>query len=99
MATELSGCPQDYGWKPHKPESWTHKFADLKESKVLQHYLGYWKDGQAAMRDVPLEAGHPIKIVMVSRFGDVGITEDLDSENGYGLRVRLDDLCNFGSDR
>lgn len=28
-----------------------------------------------------------VKVVMVSRFGDCGVTKQLTAENGYGLRV------------
>lgn len=62
----------------------------------MKHYAGHWKDGEPVMNEVPCEAGQRVKIVMVSRFGDVGITEDLTAENGYGARVMLDDLCELG---
>ena len=45
--------------------------------------------------EVPLSAGTRVKIVMVSRFGDVGITHDLAAENGYHARVSLDSLCDL----
>lgn len=40
--------------------------------------------------------GKRVRVVMVSRLGDVGITRFLDKENGYGTRVFLDKLSNFG---
>jgi hypothetical protein len=40
-------------------------------------------------------AGTRVKIVMVSRMGDVGVTEDLTKENGYGVRLPLDALCDL----
>jgi hypothetical protein len=91
----LSGHAMDLGWVPHKPETWTFRFACLRKERTLEHYLGYSKDGKPQFREVPCEAGQRVKIVMVSRFGDVGITEDLNAENGYGARVLLDDLCDF----
>lgn len=94
----LSGHAMDLGWVPHKPETWTFRFACLKEPRTLEHYLGYSKDNKPQFREVPCEAGQRVKIVMVSRFGDVGITEDLNAENGYGMRVMLDDLCNFSNE-
>ena len=42
--------------------------------------------------------GKRVRVVMASRFGDVGITERLDVENGYSKRVLLPDLTDF-SDR
>lgn len=95
MITTPESVPQDFGWRPHKPETWTYHYADLKEPLTMKHFLG-WERGEAKMQKVPLAAGHRVRIVMVSRFGDVGITEDLDSENGYGARVSIDSLCSFG---
>lgn len=56
------------------------------------------KPGLPAFSDIPLDAGARVKIVMVSRFGDVGITNDLTAETGYHARVELDSLCDFGVD-
>lgn len=36
-----------------------------------------------------------VRITMTSRFGDVGITSDLNQETGYMTRVPLDILTNF----
>lgn len=97
-AVELSGHPMDLGWIPHKPETWQYKFADLRKPVIMSHWMRCSDAaGQPMFHEVPLPAGHRVKIVMVSRFGDVGITEDLEAENGYAARVLLDDLCNFGA--
>jgi hypothetical protein len=45
--------------------------------------------------DIEVPAGQTVKLVMVSRLGDVGLTEDLTAENGYGIRLQLSDLCNW----
>jgi len=37
-----------------------------------------------------------VRIVMASRFGDVGITTKLHHTNGYTKRVSLDELSDFG---
>ncbi len=37
-----------------------------------------------------VKAGTTVKIVMVSRFGDFGITDDLSRVNGYQCRVGAD---------
>lgn len=37
-----------------------------------------------------LAAGTTLRIVMVSRFGDFGLTDDLDATHGYGLRLDQD---------
>ena len=92
---QFTGHPSQHGWLPHKPETWTHRYAKLRRALRLQHYEGYWKDGKPVMRTVDRYAGDAVKIVMVSRFGDVGVTENLDADTGYGARVYLNDLCDF----
>lgn len=91
---ELTGHALDQGWEPHKEETWKYRFATLREPVTMKHWNGHGADPEYT--DVPLEAGHRVKIVMVSRFGDVGITENLDAETGYGARVPLDVLTDFG---
>jgi hypothetical protein len=39
--------------------------------------------------------GRRVRVVMASRFGDVGITAALDATRGYELRVFLPDLSEF----
>ncbi len=39
--------------------------------------------------------GKRIRVVMASRLGDVGITENLSAEYGYSKRVAVADLKNF----
>lgn len=39
--------------------------------------------------------GKRVRLVMASRFGDVGITYDLTATNGYSKRVSIDDLTDF----
>lgn len=39
--------------------------------------------------------GQRVRVVMASRFGDVGITTSLRSESGYSWRVLLPDLTDF----
>lgn len=38
-----------------------------------------------------LQPGTTLKIVMVSRFGDCGVTDDLEADNGYFVRFNFDD--------
>jgi hypothetical protein len=53
-----------------------------------------WQQGKRpplfATRD-----GKRVRVVMASRFGDVGITENLSAEHGYGDRVYLPELTDF----
>jgi len=39
--------------------------------------------------------GQRVKVIMASRFGDVGITSALDAVSGYDQRVSIDMLTNF----
>jgi hypothetical protein len=81
--------PTDLGWLPHKPETWPYKFATLKRAVTMRHR----RDNKDV--DIEVPAGQTVKLVMVSRLGDVGLTEDLTAENGYGIRLQLNDLCNW----
>ncbi len=40
--------------------------------------------------------GMRVRVVMASRFGDVGITTEMDAEFGYKSRVAVGDLTDFG---
>jgi len=40
--------------------------------------------------------GRRVRVVMASRFGDVGITATLTNAHGYDERVAVEDLSNFG---
>lgn len=44
------------------------------------------------------EKGQRVRVVMVSSFGDVGITSDLSRDHGYDWRVSLEDLTNFSEE-
>lgn len=41
--------------------------------------------------------GMPVRVVMASRFGDVGVSGDLEAERGYSARVGLDELTDFSA--
>ena len=80
-------------WIPHKPATWPFRFATVKEPTKFRDW-----DGKRDLHGAPVfverwvPAGTKVKIVMVSRFGDVGITDDLNAEQGYCARVDLSDL-------
>lgn len=80
-------------WVPHKPETWPFRFGTVKEPTELRFWDGS-RDakGEPAFTYRTIPAGTKVKIVMVSRFGDVGITDNLEAENGYGARVFLNVL-------
>jgi hypothetical protein len=51
------------------------------------------------MKDSIVAAGATVKIVMVSRLGDVGITDRLDTDHGYGCRIGFDEFDTYFADR
>ena len=85
----------DEQWIPHKPETWPTRFGELQSDTQFSKYLGRFDDNGPVMERWTAKAGTTVKIVMVSRFGDVGITEDLASERNYRARLTLDKLDNL----
>jgi hypothetical protein len=68
----------------------------LKKDVTLSRYAGYWKNNEPVMEERTVKAGTTVKITMASRFGDLGITDDLKEEFKYGRRgVSLEDLDNL----
>ena len=58
--------------------------------------LNYWNGEHPFnenMREVRVSKGATLRIVMVSRFGDCGLSEDLDAYSGYGIRLSWDDAA------
>lgn len=81
----------DHGWMHGKT------FRLKIDMPTAREYLGNWgpqADGRMGpnMRPTPYKAGDLVKVVMVSRFGDCGITTDLSKTNGYAARVDPDSL-------
>lgn len=77
-------------WVPHRPDTWPWRIGTLKADTAFRSWRGHGAKPEFTERTVP--AGTRVKIVMVSRFGDVGITTDLAAETGYGARVALAEL-------
>lgn len=69
-------------------------FAEVTKPTTLSFYQGYWNENSPVMADREIPEGTTVKIVMWSRFGDVGITDDLDADHGYGARLDLSELKN-----
>lgn len=82
-------------WVPHKPETWPYRYGELKQGVMAHRYLGGWKDGEPMTDDYLIPEGTTVKIVMVSRFGDVGITDRLEDERNYVSRVTREFLVNL----
>ena len=81
----LTGAPMDHGWMPHHPETWQYRFARLRKARMVG--------------DHHCESGDWVKIVMVSRLGDVGITHNLNGETDYESRVELKELFEFSNEK
>ena len=85
---ELKGSAMDQGWVPHEPETWKYRFATLKFPRTMSHWNGHGANPEYTKVD--LKAGHRVQIVMVSRFGDVGITDFLALLTVWARRRRRD---------
>ena len=70
----------DLGFVPHHRETWPWRLARTRVAI------------EPMRSSTPIPAGTTVKIVMASRFGDLGITRDLDADYGYEARVMPDDL-------
>ena len=72
-------------------------FAEVTKPTTLSFYQGYWDENEPVTVDHEIPEGTTVKIVTWSRFGDVGITDDLEADLGYGARVSLSELKNIRS--
>lgn len=79
---------------------------DETQPECLRRFLDHVRSpAHGALRDDPRPklfadyAGHRVRVVMASRFGDVGITCTLHAEHGYEKRVPVADLSNFSEKR
>ena len=64
----------------------------------MDEHLGrpMWRDPVPAL--FADHAGRRVRVVMASRFGDVGITTSLDAEHGYDMRVAVEALSSFSEE-
>lgn len=80
--------PLFHPWIAHERNTWPHRYMTAKVPVTLRKWQGHGKDD--VVTELPI--GTKVKIVMVSRFGDVGLTDDLAAEIGYHVRVPIDEL-------
>lgn len=52
-------------------------FARLVADKDAREYTGKWNRTEPIMKEVTIPAGTVVRVVMASRFGDVGISTNL----------------------
>lgn len=80
--------------------------SDKTQPKCLRKFLLFkripaiwqvkrWKPSWGVPILFATHQGKRVRVNMASRFGDVGITENLQALNGYDLRVSLDQLSDF----
>ena len=62
---------------------------------VVKEDLQPLKDYEGKQITSFLAKGTKVRVVMASRFGDVGITVNLKAENGYSHRVAVECLTDF----
>lgn len=67
--------------------------------RAIEERLGHpmWRDPIPVL--FARHEGRPVRVTMASRFGDVGISEDLAGERGYGKRVAVEELTDFSAER
>jgi hypothetical protein len=78
---------------------------DRSQPKCLRSFLDYARaPAHGAFIEGPAPKlfadykGRRVRVVMASRFGDVGITRDLRAEHGYENRVLVEELSNFSEE-
>lgn len=80
--------PLLHPWIPHEPNTWPHHYMTAKVPVTLRIWNGHGKDDTERV----LPIGTRVKIVMCSRLGDVGITDDLTAGLGYHARILITEL-------
>lgn len=84
-------------WTPHRPADWPARYATTLVDFAASKFIG-WEDGEACNQQWTIPAGTRVRIVMASRFGDVGITDDISAEHGYCVRCELSQLTDFSKE-
>ena len=69
----------------------THAYVTTTEPVVMRRWQGHGNDPEFIDDEVP--AGRTLKVVMISRFGDFGLTDDLNAEHGYQARIEFESLA------
>lgn len=70
-------------------------YAKTKKDFTMSVWNGKYPVDQNINKHI-CEAGNKVRVWMVSRLGDIGITDNLDNPNGYDCRgVKIDDLYDW----
>lgn len=78
---------------PNQPEC-LREFLAFKRMPAYDQYMS----GKTAPPLYALYKQDRVRVVMASRFGDVGITTDLTAERGYEKRVAVEQLSGFSKE-
>lgn len=89
--TILRVGPTLHPWVPHEPLTWPHRYMTSKVPIVMSKWNQRHPVEENTTKET-LPIGSRVKIVMASRFGDVGITDDLTAEHGYHARININQL-------
>ena len=81
-----------YGEKEDRGCLNSSAFVTAAEDMILQHWNGDHPVGPNT-KEVHVSKGSTLKIVMVSRFGDCGLTDDLEAYSNYGIRLYWNDAA------
>jgi len=66
----------------------THAYVTTTAPITMHRWQGHGAKPEFIDDEVP--GGRTLKVVMISRFGDFGLTDDLNAQNGYHARVDFD---------
>jgi len=97
----LRAPPTLIPWVPHERATWPFRYMTTKKPITLKIW-NQRRPGEPEYTNKDLPVGTRVKIVMASRFGHVGITDDLTAETDYHYGIKIEDLdqeCeNFGNE-
>ncbi len=87
---ELWQWMMDGNYPETYPDGIEHRtaIATLARPVELKKWQGH--GAKPEFKSVHLPSGTKVKVVMASRFGDVGITDNLNAENGYDARIDVE---------
>ena len=88
-----------WGIKKHDAPNalWWFLFVNRQPAALMHSVVKNSKTGEYPTLFADYK-GKRVRVVMASRFGDVGITSNLDAEHGYDTRVSLAELSNFSDE-
>jgi hypothetical protein len=89
--TILRAPPTLIPWVSHEISTWPFRYMTTKEPLILRIW-NQRRPNEPEYTERVLPVGTRVKIVMASRMGDVGITDNLEADNGYHLRIMIDEL-------